>query len=98
VSVSERTKSCIEQGEQWPNGEMLPEICLRVRAALNGSSDPWGEDDYEKCLAMLKRRRHTWAAPNHSSRVRGMHEARIDDAVWEMVLATIALLELREKT
>lgn len=62
---------------------MLPEICLWVRAAANGSADPWPKAHTREVLGMLQARLDTW----EDGVAKGK---RLDDTVKEMLSATIA--------
>ncbi len=62
---------------------MLPEICLQLRAGLNGSSDPWDAADALAVRNMLAARIETW---DHTTDA-------IDAAVLEMLRATVAMVD-----
>lgn len=64
----------------------LPEICLSVRAGVNGSAEPWPESSVEETLAMLRARLATWQEG-------WPREAAVDEAVRRLVAATIAEVE-----
>lgn len=63
-------------------GIMLPEICLGLRGACNGSADPWQPDLVKETLAMLQARMDSWR-PGRKV------EERFDNAVKELVAATM---------
>lgn len=58
----------------------LPEICLDLRASLNGAADPWPDEHLAEVVLMLQARLDTWAEPNDAidDHVRGM----VQHAVW----------------
>ncbi len=62
---------------------MLPEICLQLRASLNGSSDPWDSADVFAVRNMLVAREATWMPS----------EDPIDAAVLAMLRATVAMTD-----
>ena len=86
-----RRKALAEQ-ERLFVGKMLPEICLNLRAALNGSCDPWSADSVREVVAMLKARLDTWM-PTRWRGARNNCEALIDAAVLNMVQTTVLLAE-----
>lgn len=64
----------------------LPEICMNLRMAANGSSDPYRPEDVAKMLSMLKVRLATWEP--------GIEKYKpFDDAVRRLVEETIAEVE-----
>lgn len=78
-----------EAGESYIGPEaMLPEICLNVRAALNGSSDPWKPESIKETLVFLQNVIKTW---DHET------EDLIDAAVYFMVVATIKYIKSMPK-
>ena len=58
----------------------LPEIALDLRAALNGSADPWPNEAIAEVCDMLRERLATW---NLTS------EDGVDRAVYQMVNAAV---------
>lgn len=58
----------------------LPEICLDLRASLNGAADPWPAAVLAEVVGMLQTRLDTWADPTDAidAHVRGM----VRQAVW----------------
>ena len=52
----------------------LPEICLDVRASVNGSADPWQTETLQPVVSMLQARLDTWLEPSSAmdEHVRGM--------------------------
>lgn len=77
-----RLQSLKEQERLFGQMTTLPEICLAVRGAVNGAADPWPTEKVDETLVMLRSRLNTW---QESSRT----YTRVDNAVKEMVLATI---------
>lgn len=70
------------QASQYP-GSTLPEICMDLRGAVNGSCDPCLPHEVRQAVAMLRVRLKTWApACSHQSE-------KFDDAVYRMVVATL---------
>lgn len=65
-------------------GSTLPEICMALRAGVNGMADPWDTDDIRSTVAMLGARLKTW---RHQAAER---YAALDEAVRGMVEATVA--------
>ena len=58
----------------------LPEICLGLRASLNGAADPWTPEVLAEVVRMLQARLDTWADPTDAMdyHVRGM--------AWQAIL------------
>lgn len=76
-----------EQERLCGPGSELPSICLALRAGINGTSDPWPQETVVEYLMMLRWRLNEWREPaTEQSR-------RLDDAVKEMVAATVAEVE-----
>ena len=72
-----------------PPNVTLPEIVLSLRAAINGSSDPWPRSRMEQVVAMLRARFETW----ESNRRADYRETVIDASIFSMVYAAIQLAE-----
>jgi hypothetical protein len=68
---------------------MLPEICLALRSALNGSSDPWPDEYTWEVVAMLKARIATWQPSLRDE------DSRFDEAVRLQVEAVLELAQKR---
>jgi len=62
----------------WTHRPTLPEICLHLRASINGASDPLPNAFLEECRLMLKARVDSWLTS----------KSTIDDAVKLMCVAT----------
>ena len=78
----------IEEQTRLFGTKMLPEICIELRHAVNGAADPWPDKEIAETVRMLTMRLDTW----HAS-IRW--DQRFDDAVREMILATLELVEMR---
>jgi len=65
------------------HGSTLPEICLGMRMAANGSADPWPTEVVRTTVGMLEARVETWQDSRQG-------EKEFDDAVLAMVKAAIA--------
>lgn len=83
TAKNERVELLEEQDKLFGRQIMLPEICLNLRMAVNGSADPWPDDQIEKTVYILQRRLDLWI-DSHS------RYKRVDDAVKELVIATLA--------
>lgn len=57
----------------------LPEICLELRMALNGSGDDWTPYPVDETLQMLEARSKTWTATN----------SVMDNCIFMLISATI---------
>lgn len=68
--------------------ENLLTICLALHMSLNGSSDPLDRATHDRYVSTLKSAFHTWEAGRPASK-------DFDDAVLDLILATLA--EVREK-
>ena len=58
----------------------LPDICLNLRASLNGAADPWPDEELRDVVLMLQARLDTWGTPSDAldAHVRGM----MQQAIW----------------
>lgn len=65
----------------------LATICLDFRASLNGSADPWSPQVTADTYKLLLMVRDTW----QPSTSRIVAENQIDNAIWMLVMSTIAL-------
>ena len=59
-------------------------ICLGLRMQHCGSCDPWPDEQAAEVVECLKLRLEVWSPPS------GPHWARFDDAVRELIRATLA--------
>lgn len=79
----------------------LCDICLDVRAGLTGAADPPDTAALREAVAMLKARLDTWADHPGKTDSRAApgtfawHDAAVDEAVRQMVRATISMAEIR---
>ena len=67
----------------------LPSLCLDLRMAYNGSADPFSEEEKCAALAYLKRRLAEWKPTVWPP------SAKFDEAVRQLVIATIEEVEAR---
>jgi hypothetical protein len=74
----------LEEQDRLFHGMMLPEICLRLRMAVDGAADPWERATILSTLAMLQARLDTWEPSVLQN------NERLDYAVKDMVAATIS--------
>lgn len=81
-----RHDAITEQDRLFGPQLMLPEICMNLRMAVNGSADPWPPEQVRETVAMFWARLATW-------QVQGQRSKRVDDAVRELVAATLAEVE-----
>jgi hypothetical protein len=88
--ASPRLASIYLQEQIFGHGVSLPDCCLIIRAAINGSYDPWQDDDIDDAVYMLKKRIETWEPTLRPE------DERMDTAVRELVLATIEYVEERK--
>jgi hypothetical protein len=72
----------------WEHRLTLPELCLDVRMALNGSADPWPVGRYYQAREVLRGRSEGWQLG-----ACGELDKKFDSAVKQMVDATIAMLD-----
>lgn len=81
--MSEERRKAVELQAELCTYDTLPQICMELRMACNGSATPYRPEYVEKVVAMLKERLRTWedSPPKY---------ARFDNAVRELVAATIA--------
>jgi hypothetical protein len=80
-----RREAVAEQTRLFPDAT-LPDIALAVRAATNGSADPWEPENMREVVAMLRVRLETWDVSP-----RTLLEAKMDRAVREMVSSAIVM-------
>lgn len=66
---------------------MLPEICSCLRAGVNGSSDAWQQKEIGKAMRLLRDTILTWEPTTVP------HSKAFDEAVFAMIVATIAEVE-----
>jgi hypothetical protein len=62
----------------------LPEICMWIRAGVNGSGEPWNERDVRATICFLRERLRVWTGS-----VSRQSES-FDESMKKMVEATIA--------
>jgi hypothetical protein len=77
-----------QQDEMFP-GKMLPEICLNLRQALNGTSEAWPDDAVGKTVHLLRDVLTTWAAPTFAD------DGPMDTCVYRLVGETVAYADRR---
>lgn len=65
----------------------LPGICMALRAAVNGSSDPWPAERIRETVSFLENRLSVWTVES------GVYQG-VDDAVYHLVRATIEEVSL----
>lgn len=83
--------ACVYAQERiFGHGVSLPDCCIVLRAAVNGSSDPWKDEDVDDAVYMLRKRIETWEPTLRPE------DERMDAAVKELVLATIEYVEGRK--
>lgn len=89
INHSARTQVRIRQNELFPGPTvMLPEICLCIRMALNGASDPLPDKSIKDTYQLLKDVLATWRVdPNN------VESMRMDEAVYSLVQATVWYME-----
>lgn len=78
IKTSEKIKEIVNKF----HGTTLPELCLNLRMACNGSADPWKSEDVVDTLLYLGYRLLTWSDSSNFI-------SKIDDAVYMLVKATI---------
>ncbi len=64
----------------------LCSICMELRSGVNGYADEWRSVYIKEVIGMLRARLETW-------REAGKREERMDNAVKELVMATIEEVE-----
>ncbi len=67
----------------------LPELCMDLRMACNGSADPISDEERDDALAYLRKRLADWKPSILAS------GAAFDECVRQLVIATIAEVEAR---
>jgi hypothetical protein len=78
-----RRPSDLDRTDAEAEGMSLPELCMALRMAVNGSADPWKDDDVRDALRYMERRILTWTESNTAA------DHRFDQAVRCLVEATI---------
>lgn len=68
----------------WYEREMLPEVCLQLRNACNGSADPWSAEKISKVCHYLRDRLKKWEPSSRAD------AEMLDEAVRMLVIATLA--------
>jgi hypothetical protein len=74
-----------EKYQKWFGRCDLLALCLGVRMTLNGSADPWPTAETAQAVEYIQARLAEWTPS--SPKV----EARFDEAVRQMCIATVAL-------
>ena len=85
-----RKEAVAEQARLFPNSRTLPDICLDLRARINGSADPWPTETVREARAMLYARIETW---DESCSSEGYLGRALDSCIKQMATVTVLMAD-----